>query len=275
MINKFGFFEFSPGMPTAVKPLPGFRYTVRGNWQAPAFPQVNVPFGLDLSDSCMDDNGLKELKGLKNLTALDLHSTLVTDAGLRELKGFKNLKSLSLNFTQLRGPGLKELKELDNLTALDIGNIHGPDIDLRELKVFKNLTTLCLCNTGCGNEDLRELKGLKNLTTLYLTSTRVTDWGMKELEGFKNLKILELTGTQVTPQPDGTPESPAGMQDQLLANRHMRLRNSMPFRPASVIKCSQSCSQCDELWRTPTNGESRFPWKIRHRRTLANGTRAT
>ena len=51
---------------------------------------------LYLSSSEMTDAGLKEVKGLKQLTTLTIRCERVTDAGLKELKGLKHLTSLEL-----------------------------------------------------------------------------------------------------------------------------------------------------------------------------------
>ena len=44
----------------------------------------------------MDDSGLKELSGLKNLISLNLSETKVSDYGIKPLLSFHNLKSLHL-----------------------------------------------------------------------------------------------------------------------------------------------------------------------------------
>src|SRR5213080_1884739 len=53
------------------------------------------------------DAGLKELKHLKQLTALTLGGQ-VTAAGLKELKELKQLTSVDLTFAQVTGAYLKE-----------------------------------------------------------------------------------------------------------------------------------------------------------------------
>ena len=58
----------------------------------PKLPPIQVPFGLDLHDTSMKDDGLKELKELKNLTTLLLGNTRVGDAGLKELKHLPNTR---------------------------------------------------------------------------------------------------------------------------------------------------------------------------------------
>ncbi len=100
--------QFQTGRDAAERGLPGFRFYSN---PITKLPQVAVPFGLALknSGSIVDDAGLKELAGLKNLTALDLHTTEVTDAGLKELAGLTTLTMLNLDRTKVTDAGLKEL----------------------------------------------------------------------------------------------------------------------------------------------------------------------
>jgi hypothetical protein len=53
-------------------------------------------------------------------SSLGLWDTRVTDEGLKELKGFKNLTTLVLFGTHVTYEGLKELKDLKNLTWLQL-----------------------------------------------------------------------------------------------------------------------------------------------------------
>jgi internalin A len=164
-------------------------------------------FGLNLELSTqVTDMGMKELKDLKNLSALYLTSTKVADAGLKDLQGLKNLSTLSLVNTKVTDAGLKELKDLKNLATLGIGNSTDEgvtdegvtDAGLNELKELKNLTELILFGTHVTDAGLRELKGLKNLTDLNLFGTKVTATGLKDLKELKNLSTLSIANTEVT-----------------------------------------------------------------------------
>jgi hypothetical protein len=64
---------------------------------------------LDLTE--VTDDGLKELKGLKNLGTLLLRGTWVTDEGLKALYDLKNLGQLDLSATAVTDDGVKALKE--------------------------------------------------------------------------------------------------------------------------------------------------------------------
>jgi Leucine-rich repeat (LRR) protein len=68
-----------------------------------------------------------------SISFLDLHDTRVTDAGLKELKGLKNLTTLNLRGCRIRGEGLDDLKELKQLQQLDLRGTHVTTGDVKAL----------------------------------------------------------------------------------------------------------------------------------------------
>ncbi len=66
---------------------------------------------VNLRDTQVTDEGLKELAPLTKLNTLYLSGEQVTDAGLKQLAPFKNLTSLDLNITQVTDAGVKELQQ--------------------------------------------------------------------------------------------------------------------------------------------------------------------
>jgi hypothetical protein len=115
-------FGFEEGTEAATKGLPTFQFLQAHDGSLTDLPPVAVPFGLDLfsSQGGLTDAGLKELKKLKNLTALDLTGADLTDAGLQELKACKSLTTLTLGGARLTDASLRGLGELKALTALKI-----------------------------------------------------------------------------------------------------------------------------------------------------------
>jgi len=115
----------------------------------------------------LSDDGLSNLKDLKNLTELDLSFCFVTDAELANLSGLKSLKSLHLQF-----------------------NLRFTDAGLAHLKGLTKLTLLDLRHTQVTDAGLAHLTGLAKLTSLDVRGTKVTDAGVKELQqALPSLKI--------------------------------------------------------------------------------------
>jgi Leucine-rich repeat (LRR) protein len=215
--NEFGYPLGNHATGAVSKGLPGFRYwgLQKGGIPGcppvyaplPTLPQVNVPFGLDLSQSGPDrfgqnqgvkDADLKELTNLNHLTMLNLSWTAVTDTGMKELAKLKQLTILDLFKTKITDSGLKELANLNQLTKLNLKATRVTDAGLKELALLKRLTLLDLNQTPITDAGLKELANLKQLTLLDLNSTQITDAGLKELANLKQLTTLVLDHTQVT-----------------------------------------------------------------------------
>jgi Leucine Rich repeat len=135
------------------------------------------------------DAGLKQLKGLLQLTTLNLSGTAVTDAGLKHLSGLTQLQGLNLYGTKVTDAGLKELAGL------------------------KRLQTLELSYTQVTDAGVKELARLKSLQWLTLFGTKVTDAGLKELAGLRQLRVTRPDGENkmiaaLYPNPEPTPQPP-------------------------------------------------------------------
>jgi hypothetical protein len=163
-IGADGFYVFRPQMAPSPKDLPGFALyppaRVKGKVQNdPELPQVDVPFGLDLTATHVTDKGLAAIKGLKHLTALSLGAKQITDAGLTELRGLTNLTTLDLSSTKIEDAGLKELKPLKNLTSLNLMLTQVTDAGLMQLSEYNNLRALNLGHTGVTDAGGRRTSG--------------------------------------------------------------------------------------------------------------------
>jgi internalin A len=75
---------------------------------------------LELSDTAVNDDDLRELNGLKDLRTLNLRYTKVTDAGLKELAALTRLQTLRLDGTAVSDAGLTSLTGLNQLQLLTV-----------------------------------------------------------------------------------------------------------------------------------------------------------
>ncbi len=176
---------FEAGQEAANQGLPGFRFHTHPKAK---LPDAGVPFGLHFGHSrTLTDAALKELAGLKNLTALSLYSTEVTSVGLKELVGLTNLSELDLYATKVGNTGTMYLAELPKLSTLSLNWTKVTDVGLKDLSKHQEISTLRLGNTGVTDAGLKELAGLKKLASLDLTATEITDAGLRELLPLKEL----------------------------------------------------------------------------------------
>ena len=133
-----------------------------------------------------------------DVLTLALYRTMVTDAGLKELAGLKNMTALYLNHSQVSGTGAKELIGLKNLTTLHLRNAPVTDAGAKELASLTQLTNLALNHAKITTEGLKELARLENLTDLDLCGTDIRGAPLKELTNLKKLVRLHLSDFQMS-----------------------------------------------------------------------------
>ena len=114
---------------------------------------------VDLSDTSVDDDWLRQLSRFKNLERLRFGGCKnVGDTGLRFISGLHNLQELSLYDTAITNDGLVHMQ------------------DLRQLRI------LSLAATQITDKGLRNIQELKNLEALEISDTKVTSEGIESLQ---------------------------------------------------------------------------------------------
>lgn len=174
---------------------------------------------LNLSQTLVDDRGLKHLHPLKRLRVLWLKGTKVTLGGVRALR--QALPGCKIRFDKpvaagakpgkgasvaqrlahwLGGHGVKTSpSSVLGLQELGLPEAKLSNADLVRLGVLQKLTTLSLRRTGISNAGLAHLQALPKLTSLNLSELDITDAGLKSLIPLAGrLTELDLEGTLVT-----------------------------------------------------------------------------
>ena len=89
---------------------------------------------LDLSNTKITEEGLKELAKLQNLTKIALRRTKITDEGLKEVAKLQNLIELDLQMTKITDAGLKEVAKLQKLKFIILSGTEITKSSAAELK---------------------------------------------------------------------------------------------------------------------------------------------
>lgn len=139
---------------------------------------------LNLSETRITDQSLKELSTMTSLTDLDVRQRIVAD---REV-----VWKLERTGPGITGTGLKSLRSLKHLTRLNMGGHWITDVGLTELPQLPNLTDLSLQVEVVTEAGLKSLGHLQNLTRLSLQSGDMTDATLQEIAGLRNLMSLNL-----------------------------------------------------------------------------------
>jgi hypothetical protein len=90
---------------------------------------------LSLDDRDISDDGLKAIRGLRNVKCLSLTGTHVTSASAQTLAEFEKLEGLSLDRTKFTDAGIAKLLELPQLKDL---NVNGTDVSAKALEPFRD-----------------------------------------------------------------------------------------------------------------------------------------
>jgi internalin A len=205
---------------------------LRGSWVADTdlrklaeYPTITT---LDLSLTHVSDEGLAELKSLRNVTDLNLYyAEYVTDQGVAAIKDWKKLKRLNLHGTKCSDTALEHVAEITSLESLDVGSTLMTDVGLERLTMLTNLKELTMGGNELGDAGLQALRQLPTLTYLDLSGRQGTDknvWtivmstagldavlslrDLRELRigcyainvGIEERKFAEVTATAVLPE---------------------------------------------------------------------------
>ncbi len=165
---------------------------------------------LDVSESSLNDKGLRLVSECKNLQELYCYNTQVSS--LEPLSGLTTLHRLDCDNTQVSSleplSGLTSLQELycsytlvssleplSGLTSLQTLNCSGTQVSsLEPLSGLTSLQTLYCFNTLVSS--LEPLSGLTSLQELYCYYTQVSS--LKPLSGLTSLHRLDCDNTQVS-----------------------------------------------------------------------------
>jgi len=134
-------------------------------------------------NSQIDDTGFGYIEGLTKLEGLfAYHLYRITDEGLKHLKGMRNLKDLRVGSHGITDKGMEQLAGFEKLSNLTVDNSKITDSGLKNLKDLKNLNALGLRNTPITDVGLKHLESMKKLQYLVLQETKVTPQGISELQ---------------------------------------------------------------------------------------------
>ncbi|MBN1688300.1 MAG: leucine-rich repeat domain-containing protein [Candidatus Omnitrophica bacterium] len=182
-------------------------------------------FELNLANSKIGDQELKELSVLRNIGRLNLNSTGVID--LSPLSRLTNLRSLDLAYTQVSN--LESLSGLTELAILELS--HTPIVNLRPLSEVPSLWSLQLNHTQVS--DLSPLSGLTALRMLWIEHTQVPETQFRQSTGHQKIAIVAtghvdaILDQEIVPAGEGEAEKEKEVDQRKVAREKLALRNML------------------------------------------------
>ncbi len=153
---------------------------------------------LDISNSTVDDDGVKLLAGCASLRSLNLAFTPISGRGIDALAELKHLHELDVKGTAWNEKGLAAVSRIPSITLLDLRGTSITDSGLDDLCDLPALERLYLGHNSITDAGLTKLTQLRSLRSLNLNTTQVQVAGAKHLERFAVLEQLHLQSTAVT-----------------------------------------------------------------------------
>lgn len=154
----------------------------------------NLPLlqNLDVLDNPIDVKTAKAIAQLK-IHTINLSNTSINDDGLKELSVMPNLRNISLGDCQnVSGAGMKFFANLPQLDTVNLEDTkHISDKDVEFIKSCPKLKTLDVRGTDVTDKTM-ELVGNSSIKTLFIIRDNITDRGLAYLLKNKHLKSVEV-----------------------------------------------------------------------------------
>ena len=143
---------------------------------------------LTLNNMALDDEDIKDLKYMVNLTELHIYQNKITD--ITPIKGLTGLKTLSLFSNEI-----SDLSPLAGLISLEDLYLRANNItDISPIDGLYNLQVLDLSDNSIS--DITPLVELRKLTLLRLNNNNVSD--ISALSGMKEMSRLHLQNNNIS-----------------------------------------------------------------------------
>lgn len=148
---------------------------------------------LSLQGTYLQNAGVANLAGLKQLEKLALKRLRITDDALAYLEGLRNLRVLHLSYSPIEGDGLKHIAGLTDLVELELDEVRIRDEHLSHILKLKNLRTLSLDCTNLSAAALQQLSTLPYLRELTLRTINIPELDLVGFPSIEKLHVIPYT----------------------------------------------------------------------------------
>jgi hypothetical protein len=148
---------------------------------------------LEISYVSDADSFLKQLSGMRGLSAVYLLDSYVSDLGIEAAATFPDLKTLMITKCEITNVGIAALQTSPHLEVLHLATHRGNPSNVRALMSLRNVRKLCLVepeDSGWVAEGIAQVEPAASLEELILISDKITPEVLQSLRSqFPNCNI--------------------------------------------------------------------------------------
>ena len=142
-------------------------------------------------NTAVNDEWLKNIRGVTSLTSLSLSNCDVTDAGMEYVGTLTNLESLNLTLTAITDAGFEHFEKLTKLKSIGMASAKSTGSGFKHLNV-KNLDNTNFHFTPLNDEGLEAICNVGVIGRFWFAHVHFTDEGAKHLAKLTQLKTLGI-----------------------------------------------------------------------------------
>ncbi len=146
----------------------------------------------------ISNDSLALLRDFPDLEGISITNSIIDDDGLRHLSGLQRLKRLRIIRSRIRGPGLESIAALPELSLLNLGTSPVEDTGIAVLRQAPELKNLILRSPNVTDLGAAHLAEIPKLEQLSIDGTAISGGALRHFRCSNHLKGLSLGALQLT-----------------------------------------------------------------------------
>lgn len=152
---------------------------------------------LDLSETFLNNLGLKTISSLDSLEVLSIPDNRFNDDGMLFLGRLNRLRKLNIVGNKVTGNGVKNLLSLSSLEDLDAGCTYLGNDGVKSLSLIKSLKYLDVRACGFDDEALSSLESMPNLLRINISNNKISERGLRNFIQATSHRKIEVIATDL------------------------------------------------------------------------------
>jgi Leucine-rich repeat (LRR) protein len=135
---------------------------------------------LDLSETFLNNAGLKIISSLDSLEILNISDNRFNDDGMLFIEKLNRLRKLNIVGNKVTNNGIKHLIPLSSLEDIDAGCTYLGNDGIKTLSLIKSLKYIDVRACGFDDEALDSLQSMPNLMRINISNNNISEHGLKK-----------------------------------------------------------------------------------------------